>query len=285
MEDMIYFEENGGSFASRHHVINHVDMILGLSKSEKELETQDKLIVIFDHEEKQYITIKSSELTSEEMIRLRKRILIDSIYAERWEQLFFVNNNKDDYIRSNELKNDDEIEKILFDAFVVWEDNEGGWTEFVDRTSAVVVLLNWDVPVVDRIIVKKAPDRVDVDSIPVAVNNRRILENTYTNDVSWKVYSETICKNDFVKSYLQKVQNNLCSVCKKEIDDSAVIHHVDYDHKCAFCNSGLEWRIPRKRVQPNCEQCFHDHREWFEQCVSRLKLVHSNCNYIIDHLV
>ena len=214
-------------------------MLLGLTESEKKLDSQDKIVVLVDRENREPFVVETAKLSTEQMTRLRKRLLLESIYAKEWVQFILMNEETDEYVLSKDLKTDEDIDYLVDCAYSAWTEQEGNEGSFINKTAAFVILLNWEVPVVDRIVIQKVPEQVNIDNLPVAVNNRRILANTYSYDDSWKVFSERICKNDFVKSYLRKVQNNLCSVCKKEIDDSEVIHHVDYDHKCAFYNSGV----------------------------------------------
>lgn len=284
MDEIHSYVENSGSFASHHHVINHIDMILGLSDTEKKLDNQDKLVVVFYHDEKKFDFFKTSDLTENDMLRLRKRLLYDSLYANNWTQFMPINEITDDFLMTEGLNND-ELEDIMLTAFGLWEEQEGGWENFVDRTATAVLMLNWEFAVVDRVIIEKVPVKKDIDKLPVAINNRRILANRYSSVDSWKTYTERICKNSFIKMVLHNRQNGLCAVCQSKLNDKAVIHHIDYDHKCTFQDSGLDWKVPKTRVQPNCELCFQTHREWCDDCISRLFLVHNNCNYFIDHML
>lgn len=58
------------------------------------------------------------------------------------------------------------------------------------------------------------------------------------------------------------------------------LDHVDYDHECAIALSKGNWTLPGKRVQPDCERCHMEHPEVFEYCLSRLRAVHRDCNYL-----
>lgn len=284
MEDMFYYSENGGVFRSRQHVINHVDMILGLTKSEQEMDDQRKLIVIFDREKKEYIPIMTTDIKDGDFGRFRNRIILDSFYASEWLQFSLAEKEDGDLILSKDLQNEEALEELLNLAFDVWVEKEQSWENFIDRTAVVAIMLNWEVPVVDRIVVNRIPTEEEIEGLPVALNTRNTISKNYVESVAWKAFSEKICKNVFVKQYLSIKQNEVCAVCKRSMNNNTVIHHVDYDWNCSFCNSKLEWRIPNTRTQPNCELCFNEHREWFDACVSRLKLLHNSCHYYIDHL-
>ena len=284
MEDMFYYSENAGSFRSRQHVINHVDMILGLSESEQEMDDQRKLIVTFDRVKKEYIPIMSTDIKDEDYGRIRNRIILDSFYASEWLQFSLAEKEDGDLILSESIKDEEALDGLLNRAFDVWVEKEKSWETFIDRTAVVAVMLNWEVPVVDRIVVKRIPTPEEIRKLPVALNTRNIISKKYMDSVSWKAFSEKICKIDFIKQYLNNEQHNICAVCKRSMNNNTVIHHIDYDWSCSFCNSEFEWRIPNTRTQPNCELCFNAHRAWFDACVSRLALLHSSCHYYIDHI-
>ncbi len=284
MEDVFYYSENGGAFRSRQHVINHVDMILGLTKSEREMDDHIKLIVTFDRVEKEYISIMSTDINDEDYGCIRNKIILDSFYASEWLQFSLAQKEDGDLIPSESITNEEALDELLNCAFDVWVEKEQSWENFIDRTAVVAIMLNWEVPVVDRIVVNKIPTDEEIRGLPVALNTRITISKNYLESIAWKAFSEKICRNEFVKEYLNYKQNKICAVCKHRMSNNTVIHHIDYDWNCLFCNSELEWRIPNTRTQPNCELCFNVHREWFDACISRLKLLHDSCHYYIDHL-
>ena len=216
--------------------------------------------------------------------RFRNRIILDSFYASEWLQFSLAEKEEGHLILSKDLQNEEALEELLNLAFDVWVEKEQSWENFIDRTAVVAIMLNWEVPVVDRIVVNRIPTEEEIQGLPVALNTRNTISKDYVESVAWKAFSEKICKNDFVKQYLSFKQNGVCAVCKRSMNNNTVIHHVDYDWNCSFCKSKLEWRIPNTRTQPNCELCFNAHRAWFDACVSRLALLHSSCHYYIDHL-
>ena len=285
MDDLFYYYINDGPFHSRQHIINHVDMILGLTRNEKELSSQNKIIVLFDRAEKKYLPITSSELDDNEMAELRKKIILDSFYANKWIQFTLAERENGAPIQSSSLTSVEEIDELLNLAFDLWEEQEKGWEEFINKTSVVVVLLNWESPVIDRIVIDRLPSKDEINRLPLAISTRHTLAAKYSSNDGWEIYTNRICQNSFMKEHLKAVQNSICPVCNCRLEKNAVIHHVDYDHSCTFCNSGLEWRKPKMRVQPNCELCFNDHREWFDICASYLQLLHNHCHFYIDRLL
>ena len=124
MEDVFYYSENGGVFRSRQHVINHVDMILGLTKSEQEMDDQRKLIVTFDRDKKEYIPIITTDIKGGDFGHFRNRIILDSFYASEWLQLSLAEKEDGDLILSKDLQNEEALEELLNLAFDVWVEKE-----------------------------------------------------------------------------------------------------------------------------------------------------------------
>lgn len=168
---------------------------------------------------------------------------------------------------------------VLDFAVDQWIKTDGGVPAFFQKTIIIVVLLGWNPITVDRIVAKKVPSEAEIKSMPVAINNRRMLAVTRSQEKGWTTFSEQVCKNSFMKEHLRVDQKNICPVCNKPLSRSFVIHHVDYDHTCSFHETGLE-----SRGVPDCERCYSFRREWFDECVSRLRAVHNGCNYIIDQI-
>lgn len=293
MDNIEYMVQKGGTFNTRLHVINHVDMLLGLSKSDGIIENKRRVFVFIHNDENIYDPVHYSEIPKEDIELIRQRILQKSIFASKWEQLIPFYGNED-IITSDDLQSDDDIDYVVDTCIEEWmyqdgvfpEDESGqeNYSAFFDKTSFAVIFLDWPQIVADRIVVTKVPTEDEIANMPVAINSRRVLATKYGPDDAWKTFSERICKNDFVKQHLCTSQNGICPVCHSELGDKYVVHHIDYDHKCQFFSSGLEWRMPKTRVQPNCELCYKEHREWFDECTSRLRAVHSNCNYFIDRI-
>lgn len=293
MNDIDFFAINDGPFNTRLHVINHVDMILGLTPSEEKIENKSRVLVFIDHDTNQYDLYNYGDISKEEMVKIRQKILKESLFATKWEQLIPAYENEN-VVRFEDLEGDDDIDYVIDSSIEAWMRQDGVFPEdesepenfsaFFDKTSFAVILLDWPYIVADRIVVSKVPTQEEIDDMPVTINSRRVLATKYESDDSWKTFSERICKNDFVKQYLNTSQNGICPVCHGELGEKYVVHHIDYDHKCKFFNSGLEWRMPKTRVQPNCELCYKKHREWFDECTSRLKAVHNNCNYFVDRI-
>lgn len=92
----------------------------------------------------------------------------------------------------------------------------------------------------------------------------------------WKNYSELICKNKDLKSYLIYNQNNICPWCGKSLYNSKnnypVIHHISYTNICT--GELIKGFSGREFISfPNCMNC-----ERLEECVEDLAVVHTLCN-------
>jgi len=103
-------------------------------------------------------------------------------------------------------------------------------------------------------------------------------------------FASHILKNPYVKSYLLERQDHLCPWCRKPIDenkDYSHIHHIDYDHVCDY-DGTLEVHHPTPKrpdgvyKAPDCESCSKKNSESFQQCMSRLSVVHAICNKLIN---
>lgn len=271
-----------GDFANRQHLLNHIDMILGLSSGEINKENRNRLLVMLDNENHSLQPMNTTSLSDYDIINSRTAIVKKSIFALGWEQIILRCGNH--FIRSTDIKNEDDCKEVLQNCLDIWIKKDKSASAFYDKTSVIVALLGWEIVAVDRIIVRKIPTENEIKKLPIPINNRRVLSSVYSSDESWKIFSERICKNEFVKMYLEGFQDKKCAICHKDLNKYSILHHTDYDHKCALYNSGLNWRLPGTRVQPNCELCYNVNKDWFDECVSRLKIVHNSCNHTIEDL-
>lgn len=71
MKEMPYYFVNNDPFKTRQHVINHIDMILGLGKPEPYAESNDRLIAIVDHEAEDFDLMLKSKTPTEEIQKIR----------------------------------------------------------------------------------------------------------------------------------------------------------------------------------------------------------------------
>lgn len=96
----------------------------------------------------------------------------------------------------------------------------------------------------------------------------------------WKNYSELICKNKDLKSYLIYKQNNICPWCGKSLysnkDNYPVIHHISYTNICT--GELIKGFSSGDFISfPNCMNC-----ERLEECVEDLVVMHTLCNKEIN---
>ena len=280
MKIINFYEEHSGSFKGRQHLVNHIDMIMGLGENShiEEIAGRDLLLLSPDMGDMTVTDI--SLLSEEELFHIRSHILRESLFATEWKQIALLHDN--DYFSSNDIKNDEDV-FAYFDACIdVWLGNSIDISTFAETTSAVILLRSWNPVIADRIVVRRRPKKDELENLPVAINSHRVIAARHSTDTSWKIFAERICKNSYVKKFLNDRQKNICPVCGKAIRSHVVVHHVDYDYYCKFCNSGNDWRVLGTRVQPDCERCHKLHCEWFLECMSRLRAVHNSCNYLID---
>lgn len=157
----------------------------------------------------------------------------------------------------------------------------GNRDAFWEATPVVVLLAFWDRATCDRIVVRRRSEARDCD-IPVPVNVRAVMGRRHEYSIAWRAFAERICDNEHVKAVLLDRQRGKCAICGQELGKSIVVHHVDYDHECGLVHLNGSWARPGTRVQPDCGRCHAEHSELFDECIPRLRAVHSSCNYLIE---
>jgi hypothetical protein len=106
---------------------------------------------------------------------------------------------------------------------------------------------------------------------------------------AWRNFAQRITRHPDVQRYLQTREAGLCTHCKQPLHGKFQIHHIDYDHHCSF---GVTKKIAaptpkrpnRVRSIPDCQACSLQRKELFDECMSRLTVVHAGCNAKISLL-
>lgn len=273
---------NAEPFKGRQHVVNHIDMILGLGTTEWSTSRERRLSYDFNCMIGGAKLSQLWRLDNVELKEARRQAQIQSLYAVSWEQVFPMHNGE--YYAPDDVA-DDDLQALLGVCLKIWAFSkhfcDGNLDRLREETALVVLLGGWDPVRADRIVVRKRPDS-EVLSRCVPVNSRATIANRRGNSLEWRAFGEHIAKNGHVLATLIERQEGVCPVCGGELGEGAVVHHVDYDHECGLALMGTRWTKPGTRVQPDCERCHVECPELFEECVSRLRAVHRSCNFLIE---
>lgn len=277
------YEWKDGAFRGRRHVINHIDMLLGLGDQEWGSDTGRRLAYDpaggFGESRMSRLWL----LDDDALGVVRRRAQAQSLYAASWEQVFPMRG--DEYISPEDVGDDGDLKELLRECLAIWAFEDefcgGDLDKFRDETALVVLLGGWDPVRADRVVVRGRP-REGAEDLCVAVNSKAVVMGRHGNSLEWRAFGEHIAKNGHVLATLVERQEGVCSVCGGELGEEAVVHHVDYDHECGLALMGTRWTKPGTRVQPDCERCHVECPELFEECVSRLRAVHRSCNYLIE---
>lgn len=124
----------------------------------------------------------------------------------------------------------------------------------------------------------------NIDIIPK--NSSLDMKKKYHNDFRWILYGRRIQRNPFIKKFLLNKYNNKCLWCGKNIRSTFVIHHIDYDNMCILNEiiaMPYETKYGKQTVRniPNCEKCYKEMNENFNNCINKLVPVHQMCNKLI----
>lgn len=121
---------------------------------------------------------------------------------------------------------------------------------------------------------------------------KRVYEINKKSKFQWLCFSRKCISNPFVIQHLQTKQKGLCSVCGRFLNDSLVVHHLDYANVCSMakCKEDLlpipnptGKRPGRNDLVPDCEKCATSNGHSFEECMCRLVLVHKRCHMEIHY--
>ena len=103
----------------------------------------------------------------------------------------------------------------------------------------------------------------------------------------WYLFARKITKCPFVKEYLKSIHNNKCAWCGGELKDEFIVHHISYEHECVYTiekkiDHPTEKRPNRTCKIPNCEICYINSKDKFDECMSKIAPVHKMCNWNIE---
>ncbi|MBR3224859.1 MAG: hypothetical protein IKF78_06015 [Atopobiaceae bacterium] len=279
--DSFEFERNEGAFTGRQHIVNHVDMILGLGSDFHSSFRKGRLVHACDTKHGIDYTTSVAKLAENELSDGRNWLLGQCAYAMRWEQLLPIRGGY--YLDPTDFHTLDDGLRVLGACESEWieRDYDGDRDAFWAETPVVVLLAFWDCATCDRIVVRKRPSS-DEEIPPVPVNDRSVMAKRHGDSEAWHTFAERICANDYIKKKLAERQGGVCAICGSALGKTVVVHHVDYDHECGLAQVDSDWTRLGSRVQPDCEKCHANHAELFDGCSSRLRAVHMGCNYLIE---
>jgi len=116
---------------------------------------------------------------------------------------------------------------------------------------------------------------------PLELYEKKIKKLNNSKQRRWNNFKNRITKSSFIKQNLKKRQLNICPICSKHLNESIVIHHIDYDRLCDFesCQrqkSPTNKKPNRERKIPNCDTC-----PSMNKCLDKLVLIHNICHMIL----
>jgi hypothetical protein len=112
------------------------------------------------------------------------------------------------------------------------------------------------------------------------LNQNKLNDNKYDllsklngDNENWYKFAKLICKNEFMKRYLNEVSSGVCKACGIENNSRSVIFHLNFNH---FCNYKGVIKQNHK-VIPDCDLCYTFNRVSFNSCSSKLMFIHQKC--------
>lgn len=239
--EIVGFDTNNGAFNGRQHVINHVDMILGIGGGETRIR-KGRLLRTMAMQVGEEVAVAS--LSDKQLAKTREEILRLSVFACEWQQLM-PEIAEGQMIPEDFHSRDDGV--LALNACVRrWADTfySGDLDAFWSKTAVVVLMACWVPVTCDRIVVRRMPDG-EQSGIPVPVNSKSLMRRRHGNSAGWKMFAEGVCKNTHVKAGLFESQKGVCPICGMALGESFVVHHVDYDHECWQISTESESRLSR----------------------------------------
>lgn len=113
----------------------------------------------------------------------------------------------------------------------------------------------------------------------------------YANSLAWRLFAKWITRNAWIRRQIADRQGGKCAVCGLPLEairqGKADLHHCDYDWTCTGSAQKIRLRFsPTRREMirermPDCTACFASDPAKFEQCATRLAMVHITCHGII----
>lgn len=124
----------------------------------------------------------------------------------------------------------------------------------------------------------------------VPIHSLKESAEVYRKSAAWKRFASQLPKHPFIRDRLGLRDGPVgCAWCGQSFKriENAQVHHTDYNN---FCSYPLTKTIPcptpkrpnRVRSLPDCEGCYYDNRSGFDECVTRVVLIHGYCNLRIE---
>lgn len=276
-------ERDSGPFRSRSHVINHLDMIFGCGRNYEgeQLSVGSRFAVVRLDGTPQW-GMFSGFADADKRKRARDHVLAHAGDPDSWGQIeiaWEVDGRGEPVWDAAvpELTASD-ASQAFYDAIGIWADMEGeDFDDFMADSACFVLLADWRPAVLNRVKVRSFGPA----EAPLKLNDRAAMASKHGDSAAWRAFAIHVCKSDEVKRALRDRQGGVCPVCGYGID-GGIVHHVDYDHECGLAATGGPWTMPGKRVRPDCARCLYSEPELADQCLSRLRLVHSRCNRQVE---
>ncbi|ACV21354.1 Uncharacterised protein [Slackia heliotrinireducens] len=251
--------DGGGPIKSRSHLTNHIGYLLRHNNGVSYLNEFTEYNLAAIHSETGWSIVSNWE---DEPVRndTYQTILKYAWNATRWEILWLF---PDDQTVPEELIPNSTLEgrmDLLREAAAEWAISLKDEL-FFNHTVCLVLHLDEDRPHVHRLVVPKFC--ASKSSIAMPTNSPDYARTKHDDSHAWQLFARGIPKNEYVKQWLIKRDNNKCACCGKPLRKSAVVNHIDYDHECEFDGMQLLHRPGIPDTIPDCELCHEEQPELF----------------------
>ena len=144
--DSFEFERNEGAFTGRQHIVNHLDMILGLGSDFHSSFRKGRLVHACDTKHGIDYTTSVAKLAENELSDGRNWLLGQCAYAMRWEQLLPIRGGY--YLDPTDFHTLDDGLRMLGACESEWieRDYDGDRDAFWAETPVVVLLADYSKP-------------------------------------------------------------------------------------------------------------------------------------------
>jgi len=114
----------------------------------------------------------------------------------------------------------------------------------------------------------------NIESISVD-DKKKIIGKEFDFSTGWVAFAYRLQKNVFFRRKKLELQDFTCCVCEKKIDGKFHLHHITYRYYCQF----KTYIIGKKGgLIPNCQLCFENTNDFFQNCNERTVIVHNYCH-------
>ncbi len=123
----------------------------------------------------------------------------------------------------------------------------------------------------------------------VNVNTYHEMAEKHVKSQEWRNYAKRITANPAMKRFVFERDEGVCRFCGRPVHSNWVLHHMDYDHECKSADTVRVAHPTPKRPNrtakvPDCAACRESGDGMFNECASRLVLVHNSCNATISEI-